>query len=459
MDSNRIEIPGTFYSYEAAQEEGIRDIADRVREMRSSGRLSPQVLHRIRQYFRIKNIYHSNAIEGNQLNVGETSQVVQLGLTITGKPLKDQAEAKNLAAAVDFLEDLASDSKKPIRELDVRQIHALVLKGINDENAGRYRTVPVEISGSEFKPAGPEELQLQMRTFGEWLSAVSCPGDEFATVQGLINAAIAHTWLVYIHPFIDGNGRVARLLMNVILMRYGFPIAIVTREDRLRYYDALEASQASDISPFLSLLSECVQESLDEYEAAADEQRDREEWAQSIADRFVGAEKVKISNEYEVWRSALDLLKSYIRQTADMIDSNTPLGNVYFRDFGTLEFEKYLSLRARESAKKTWFFRLDFVRGQRVARYLFFFGYSGPAIKDVCHVTLHVAREEPPGSYYYQLLDFIDATNVPSLSEIGYDARAEEFVARSRKPSVKRGKIEVIGKHFFEEVIKFHFSS
>jgi Fic family protein len=427
--------------------------------MRSAGGLSPLVLHRLRQYFRIKNIYHSNAIEGNQLNVGETRQVVELGLTITGKSLKDQAEAKNLADAVDFLEELGSNSEMAIRELDIRQLHTLVLKGIDDENAGRYRLVHVEISGSDYKPPGAEKLQSEMEALGEWISTASCPTDEFASVQGLVRAAVAHAWLVYVHPFIDGNGRVARLLMNLILMRYGFPIAIITREDRLRYYDALEASQTSDISSFISLLSECVQESLDEYEGAAEEQREREEWAQSLAARFVGKEKVKIANEYEVWRSALDLLKSYVRQTADMIDSNTPLGNVHFRDFGSLEFEKYLSLRGRESAKKTWFFRIDFVRGDRAVRYLFFFGFSGPAIKDICPVTLHVARENPPGSYYYEHLDRISTPNVPSLSEIGYDAKGEEFVARSGASPIERGKIEVIGKRFFEEVIKFHFTT
>ena len=102
--SKNIEV--TPYLYESILDEVIQRLADRVRELRQSGRLNPEVLHLIRNYFRIKNIYHSNAIEGNVLNVGETRQVVELGLTLTGKPLKDQAEARNLAHAVDFLEDL-----------------------------------------------------------------------------------------------------------------------------------------------------------------------------------------------------------------------------------------------------------------------------------------------------------------------------------------------------------------
>ena len=103
----------------------------------------------------------------------------------------------------------------------------------------------VSISGSDFSPPGPESVPAQMEEFGHWLSRVSVPSDKaFAGPSGLVSAGVAHTWFVTIHPFIDGNGRVGRLLMNLMLMRHGYPIAIITKEDRLRYYDALESSQA-----------------------------------------------------------------------------------------------------------------------------------------------------------------------------------------------------------------------
>jgi Fic family protein len=105
-----IDLNGTPYCYEKSIKQRVEKIASRVQELRRSGSLTPEVLGTIRKYFRIKNIYHSNAIEGNQLNVGETRQVVEMGLTITGKSLKDQAEAKNLSEAIDFLEELAGNS-------------------------------------------------------------------------------------------------------------------------------------------------------------------------------------------------------------------------------------------------------------------------------------------------------------------------------------------------------------
>ena len=459
-DFHPVELAGTPYCYDSTQEPGIKALAARVQALRESGRLTPEVLGTLRKFFRIKNIYHSNAIEGNTLNLGETMQVVQYGLTITGKSLKDQAEARNLAEAIDFLESLASRPELPILEADIRQIHMLVLKDVDDNNAGRYRSVSVQISGSRYNPPSPAAVPQSMEEFGRWLAKTSMPSAGLGSLDGFLNAAVAHAWLVYIHPFADGNGRAARLLMNLMLMRYGYPIAIIAKEDRIRYYDSLEESQSSDLSPFLGLLSECIHESLEEYERAALEQRERQEWAQSLADRFSTQEKIRYYNEYEVWRSAMELLKSYFRQTAELLSEATPLGRIYFKDFGTLAVEKYLSLRQGESVKKTWFFRVDFRTGERAARYLFFFGYPSYALRQAgIDVTLHIAREEPPGSYYYERLELISAPNVPQLVETGYHARDERFVGLERSSSIRRGKIEEMGKRFFEEVVNMNFGA
>ncbi|MBK8017650.1 MAG: Fic family protein [Betaproteobacteria bacterium] len=277
--------------------------------------------------------------------------------------------------------------------------------------------------------------------------------------QGLLNAAVAHSWFVQIHPFVDGNGRVGRLLMNVILMRFGFPIAIIAKEDRLRYYDALEESQESDLSSFLTLLTECIHESLEEYSRAAEEQREKTEWLATLADKFTAREKIKAANEYEVWRSAMDLLKGYFKQTAAMLDEMAQIANVYFKDFGTLEFEKYLSLKAGESTKKTWFFRVDFRAGEKSARYLFFFGSPSFHLKRHCDVSLSVSREEGIGSFRFQRLEHITAPNVPTMVEIGYKPTEEKFVSRSRIGHLREDKLDVLGRQFFEEVIDMHFKN
>jgi Fic family protein len=453
-------IRETPYEVEETQLKEAQDFANRVQELRASGRLTPEVLGRLRKYFKIKNIYNSNAIEGSTLDVGETRLVVEQGLTISGKPLKDQAEAKNLSAALDLLESLAQNTEIPITERDIRQIHYLVLADINSDNAGKYRNVPVEISGSEFKPPNPEQIAGEMHDFSTWLQKASLPGEIFQQDEAILVASAAHTWFVTIHPFIDGNGRVARLLMNLLFMRYGFPIAVITREDRSRYYDALEISQLSNLTGFVSLVSESLQESLEEYEAAAQERRETEEWAKSIANKFNEKERVNASNHYEVWRNAMELFKSLIRQTAELVGSSSDIGKIYFTDFGNLGFEKYISLKNYSSAKKTWFFRIDFKLSSRTARYLFFFGSPSSHMQDFdVDVTLHVCREEPTDSFRYERLDSIASSNVPNVVEVGYNAKNETFVVRGINSQVREEKIEPLCRNFIKDVVEKHFAS
>ena len=434
----------------------IEGLSNRVQMLRERGSLSSDVLWRLRRYFKLKNIYHSNAIEGNVLDIGETRQVVEAGLTLTGKPLKDQAEANNLSHALDFLEELARENERPITEHDIRQIHALILAGIDDENAGVYRTRDVRISGSEYEPMPPESIPAEMKALGEWLSEVSVPDTAFATSEAILRASAAHTWLVYIHPFIDGNGRVSRLLMNLLLMRYGYPIAIITKEDRLRYYDALEESQSSNLSPFVSLVTESLEESLEEWERAAEQQRQDEEWALAIAQQFTEPERNVALNDYEVWKSAMDLFRGYVRQTATRInEASAGLGRVYFKDFGMLEFEKYASLRSGESAKRTWFFRVDFRRRDQAARYLFFFGSPSMTLRGQCDVTVHIAREESP--FDFERLQSLPGTSVPQFVEVGYLPGEERFIAKRQDDNTRTDRIERIASQFIDDVVRLHF--
>lgn len=298
-----------------------------------------------------------------------------------------------------------------------------------------------------------------MSQFGNWLKDASVPNKIFKTEDGIDVAADAHTLFVTIHPFIDGNGRVARLLMNLILMRYGFPIAVITREDRLRYYDALEISQSSDITPFISLVSECIDESLEEYEAAAKEQHEATEWAKSLASKFDAKERIQASNRYEVWKNAMDLLKSLFRQTTEMLDESSYSARIFFKDFGVLEFEKYLSLKNYVSAKRTWFFRIDFRSTKKSARYLFFFGSPNTQMRPTVDVTLHISREEPQDSFNYERIDIIHAENIPSIFEIGYNQSTEEFVTRCAGSRINTSKADAICKQFVTDVVEKHFQN
>lgn len=241
-------------------------------------------------------------------------------------------------------------------------------------------------------------------------------------------------------------------------MRFGYPIAIITKDDRQRYYDALEISQASDLTPFVALVSECLHESLEEYEQALAEQRETKEWTQALAERLDEPQLVRAENEYEVWRSAMDLLKSYFQQATAQINEELGFGRVFFRDFGTLELEKYMSLRQGDSAKRTWFFRIDFRIGERAAHYLFWFGRPTRPLKEQgCEVTAHLSREEPEGSFNYERLSHLTAPNVPQLLELGYRADQERFAALLRGDNVRLDRVEAIGRQLLEEIVRLHF--
>lgn len=449
-----IEVDGDApFLYDSSLRSEIDDLQGRVAEMRNVGKLSPDTLRHIRQYFRLKDIYHSNAIEGNALDIGETRQVVELGLTIAGKPLRDQAEAKNLSAALDFLEELAKSSDDPITLHDVRQIHLLILKGIDDANAGGFRKQDVVISGSDFKPPSHMDVENEMGTLMRWLGPVSASGADDA----IVTAAAAHAWFAQVHPFIDGNGRTARILMNLVLMRAGYPIAIVTREDRSRYIDALEQSQIGDLTPFIKLISECVSETLEQYEDAAAEQQQQNEWAQSLANRYGRTHLVKVKNEYELWRSAMELMLSHYRAVVEQLDDELPWLKIYIKEYGMLEFEKYAALRERNSAKRTWFFRVDFRADDRTARYMHTFRWADRALADHARVSLRLGREET--RYNFEWLDDITRPNVPSLREIAYSPAKETFVSMNAGRHCQERKIEDIARGFFEDVMKKHFQN
>ena len=183
----------------------------------------------------IEYTFESNRIEGNTLTLRETDLVVNKGLTVSGKSMREHLEAINHYEAILYIRDLTSRNAM-LDEREIRNIHALVLRGIDRDNAGRYRSVPVMISGSRHVPPQPWAVPKLMEDYGLWLAA------ESLSLHPVLRAAEAHERLVTIHPFIDGNGRTARLVMNLILLANGYAIANIPgdTENGRAYYDALE---------------------------------------------------------------------------------------------------------------------------------------------------------------------------------------------------------------------------
>ncbi|WP_250657811.1 Fic family protein [Alkalimarinus coralli] len=189
--------------------------------------------------------YNSNAIEGNTLTLKETKVVLE-GITVGGKSMREHCEAINHKEAIDFVEDIVSN-KAPLSESLIKSIHHLVLKQIDDENAGVYRQQNVVISGAEHRPPGCIKVPDEMQTLVECHNRLE--------IHPVESAARLHTDFVKIHPFVDGNGRTARLLMNFELMRNGYLPVVIKAKDRLSYYDALDTAHTkNDYSFFITMV-------------------------------------------------------------------------------------------------------------------------------------------------------------------------------------------------------------
>lgn len=221
--------------------------------------LSKSLVGRLRDQIIIEWTYNSNAIEGTSLSLKETQLIIEQGLTIKGKSLKEHFEAKNHKDAIIFVEDLVKERKFKVSQLLIRQIHQLVMKEIDDEWAGKYREVEVKITGTKFVPPDPIAVPFKMRQFEQWLQ------DKKNSKELIDYSALAHYKLVDIHPFIDGNGRTARLLMNLILMNQGYPPTVILKNDRQKYYQTLDLAHKGQIMPFVDFIGRNMERSLTWY--------------------------------------------------------------------------------------------------------------------------------------------------------------------------------------------------
>lgn len=218
-------------------------------------------LQKMKEYFNLNYTYESNKIEGNTLTLKETFLVVNEGLTIGGKTMNEHLEAINHSDAIDFVTGLIQD-KEILTERVLQEIHYLILKGIDKENAGKYRRVPVMISGSAFVPPQPYLITKMMEDIFIFYQKNK------TKLHPIVLAADMHEKIVTVHPFIDGNGRTCRLIMNLILLANGYTVGVLKGDvkSRMKYYNALEEAQTkNDRMAFYKLVAQTCIDSLNEH--------------------------------------------------------------------------------------------------------------------------------------------------------------------------------------------------
>jgi len=241
--------------------DALAKLAEKQAKLAAARPLAAASMAVLDAWFDVEQTWSSNALEGNTLTRQETALVIDKGLTIGGKPLKDHLEAVDHATALAWVRALAQ-TDEPLREMDVRQLHALVVARSLPEEPGGYAQVQRFVRGSQSQFPSPAEVPASMGDFAAQLHATpASPGWAFD----------AHYRLVSIHPFADGNGRTARLLMNLILLRAGYPILVITPDHRAAYLDLLEGRRLQgEDGAYTKFMAARLDASLDRYlEAAA----------------------------------------------------------------------------------------------------------------------------------------------------------------------------------------------
>ena len=223
--------------------------------------VSQAALRALQKAYDVDLTYTSNAIEGNTLTLRETAELIEHGITVGGKPLRDHLEAVDHYHAVLWMRETAA-AATPVDEASVRELHRRIVFRSQPEIAGVYSTLPRRIAGSPVVFPNPAKIPQLMKEFGEWLGSLK-PAPASTAPASTFNA---HYRLVAIHPFADGNGRTARLLMNLLLLRLGYPPVAIRPEDRKAYLDTLEhASVRGDLTPFYTWMHQRLDATLAEY--------------------------------------------------------------------------------------------------------------------------------------------------------------------------------------------------
>ena len=240
------------------QKPHIERLNDKLTQLNALRPLPASAIHKIKESLSIEWTYNSNSIEGNTLTLRETQIIIQEGLTVGGKTLREHFEAVNHEKAIHYLYSLVADDYL-LRGIDILSLHELIMKNIDDDFAGRIRNGAVRITGANFNPPAPAKVSELLDELIDFVN------NNPLNLNDVEMAAVFHHRLVWIHPFFDGNGRTARLAMNLLLMRNGYPPAIILKNDRKKYYDALNKANNGDYNKLVLMVIQALERSLNIY--------------------------------------------------------------------------------------------------------------------------------------------------------------------------------------------------
>ena len=298
----------------------LRRIDKKLKLIDSARPLSPRLVQKLKEQFSFDLTYNSNAIEGNRLTLKETYFIINDGITVKGKSLKDHLEAKNHHEAIHYLYEMIEHQKRhTVSEHLIRSLQQLIIKDIEENETGLYRSGDVMITGSSHKPPSAYKVPQLMNNLINWIKSNS---KKMHTVQ---LAALAHHKLVHIHPFTDGNGRTARLFMNLILLQKGYPLVIILKNDRKKYYQCLEKADKGQTADIQKFIAQAVERSIEIYLKAISSKPSKTDefillselskkcdFSEKYLNLLARSGKLEAHKEKRNWLSSESALKSYL---------------------------------------------------------------------------------------------------------------------------------------------------
>lgn len=361
-------------------QELILDVTELARQVNDRRPIPPEVTVGIQRELLGIRVYNSNAIEGNTLTLRETKSVLETGMIIDVGRKREATEAINLGKAIAEVQQLVTDRNSWSDAARFFAVHRTLLTGVMDATAGVIRSERVMIMGAKRQPPNSSELDALLEQFFGQLRT----GTDIEPVR---LATWVHWGIARIHPFKDGNGRMARLWQDLILFGHRLTASVIRQEDRNEYYLALSSADEGDFNPLTQLVSRSLSKTLQIYVNAQREFDELKDWATSI----IGESNVRIDEqrklEYLRWVRQMDQIRDAFERCATQITSaSNGKFEIQVQSFDMVDQSTWETLRSGGRAARTWFFWTNFRRGEERIQYCFFFGH---------HLFSDVDREVP----------------------------------------------------------------
>jgi Fic family protein len=340
-------------------------LARQVNERRP---LPPDVVANIQKELLGERVYNSNAIEGNTLTLRETKSILETGSIVDVGRKREATEAINLGKAIAEVQELIGNPESWSRQESITKIHETLMTDVLDFGAGRIRSERVMITGAKHQPPRPEKLDELLHDFLTKLAAS-------ADAEPITLATWTHWCIARLHPFMDGNGRMARLWQDLILFGSNLTAAVIRQEERKEYYEALTSADDGNFNPLTQLVTRSLNRTLQIYVNAQREVDELKDWAASIVGETNARVDEKRKLEYLRWVRQMEQVKDAFERCGTQI-TNASNGNVEVQisGFEILDQPTWETLRSGGHAGKIWYFWANFRQGSQRIQYCFFFG-------------------------------------------------------------------------------------